>query len=363
MNEQNVITVKIGRQSREINIPRSWDDLDDRTALLFYNTLFSNTGDEYTNGVFTAVKLIGLTQHILGFTPEMMALWEASFAPLPPSMGDAERDGSNGDTDRDSPHEGGKGGEVAELLFLTELKQVVTTALGGLFDIVTTEEGGTAYSVKFNRTKNVWPVLSVSPPEAPLKGGQKGRKPKAKDQHPKTVWYYCAADGLANITLYELAYTFSMYEAFVRTKDEDFANKLIGALYRPSRPETREDRESDWFGDRRQPLRRYEGKVEERAKMAATLPALTRRFIVFWFAGCREAIAKQYPRVFKKGSGDGESRGAEWGKLLLSLAETGTFGALGETSDQHYSNALTYMTMKDEEAEKARMEMERMKRK
>ncbi len=325
--KQDVITIKIGDRFRDVKVPRSWDDLDAKTALLFYSTLFTSTGDEFTHSAFTAVKLISLTQHILGFSPDMMAKWEA----------DALR--------ADAEH--------GQAVFLDELKQVIEAAMAGLFEVVTDEaSGNTGYAVRFNRTRNPWPVLMHTPP-----AGRGAKRPA------KTRTLYCAKDGLENITVYELAYTFSMYEAYVQTRDEMFALRLIGALYRPSRPETEEERESAWHGDRRQPLRRYEGKVEERAKMAATLPMLTRRFLVFWFAGCREAIVKRYPRVFKKaGDGDGGG-GGDWGRMLLSLAESNTFGSLGETSDQHYSNALEYMSMKDEQAEDMRKEFEKSKRK
>jgi hypothetical protein len=310
------ITFLVGNAKRTVTAPDSWDALGERPALLIYNTLFSGFGSEYSHQAFTAVKLISMAQYILQVGSDFLAKWEADAI-----MQDAEH---------------------GQAIFLDELKQVVEAALSGLFDIQEDENGATSYAVKFNRTKNLYPALTHT------KEAKKGKPGNAKS---KTTWYYGPADGLANITIYEMAFAFGRYEAYVSTQDEQMANELIAILYRPSRSETQAERESAWKGDRRQPLRGYEGKIAERAKMAATLPMLTRRWIVFWFAGCREAIVKAYPRVFKKG-GDG-SGGGGWDKLLLSLAETGTFGALGETSDQHFSNALKYMEMKDEEAERA----------
>lgn len=312
------IEIKIGNRARQVNAPESWDDLDLRTMAMFYSSLFAGGGDEYTVGAFTAVKLISMTQYILGFSPDMMAKWEA----------DALReDRENGD-----------------VVFLEELKQVLSAALSGLFEIQEDKAtGATMYAVKYNRTKCPWTSLSHT-------ARQKGKRPG------KTTWYYAPKDGLENLTLYELSYTFAIYEEYVASMDEARANELIGILYRPSRPETQEERDSAWHGDRRQPLRRYEDKVAERAKLAATLPALTRRLIVFWFAGCREAIVKAYPKVFIKRADQADrAHGYGWGGLLLQLAETGTFGALGETADQHYSNALTYLSMKEDE----RVEIER----
>jgi len=325
MREQDVITIKIGKNTRHVKVPSTWDDLDDRTAMLFYNILFSNVGDEFTRGVFTAVKLISLTQHLLGLSPEMMAVWEGSHKE-----------------------------EHGDVAFLEELRAVVHAALGGLFDIEEDEEtGATGYAVKFNRTRNAWPSLTHTPHKTTKTGKPKPAK--------KTTWYFAPADGLENITIYELAMSFARYEAYLNTRDDQHANALIGILYRPSRPVTTAERQSDWRGDRRLPLRQHEGTIEKRAQLAATLPALCRRFIVFWFAGCREAIVKQYPRVFKQS--ETKTGGGDWGALLLSLAESGTFGALGETSDQHFSNALKYLSMKDEEAERMRLEIEKNRKK
>ncbi len=278
---------------------------------VFYFTLFA-ANDEYAFRRCGG-EAVSAAQYIMGLSPDMMAKWEA-------------------DALREDPENG-------EAIFLDELKQVMTAVMTGLFDVAAGD--GTAYSVKFNRTKCPWPALSTPAPKG------KG-KPKAK-------WYYAPKDGLDNITLYELAYTFTLYENYVSERDEAQADMLIAALYRPSRPETQEERDSAWHGDRRQPLRRYEDKVEQRAKMVATLPVLTRRLIVFWFAGCREAIVKAYPKVFKRADQGDAGHGYGWGGLLLQLAETGTFGELGTTSDQHYSNALTFLSMKDDE----RVEMER----
>lgn len=320
------IEIRIGNRTRQVVAPESWNDLDARRLFLYYSTLFSGFGDEFTAGAFTAVKLISLTQDVLKAPADFLTRWEA-------------------DCLREDP-------EFGQTVFLEELKQVIGAALAGLFDIETdTETGSTSYAVRFTLTRNPWPSLSHTP------NGAKGSRKK-----PKTTVYYAPKDGLENITLYEMAYTFSLYENYVNSRDEQYADRLIAALYRPSRPQTRDDRESDWHGDRRQPLRRYEGKVEERAALVGTLPVLTRRLIVFWFAGCREAIVKRYPKVFRRAEGGDPGPGYGWGGLLLQLAESGTFGALDQTSDQHYSNALTYLSMKEDDRMRIEKEIAKKKR-
>jgi len=324
MSEPTIISVQIGDTSREIAVPRSWDDLDNKKALLYYNTLFTTSNTAVQADAFTAVKLISITGHILGMGADFLPRWESDCI--------------------------AEDAELGHLTFLDELKQVMVPALKGLFEVLEDEDGGTSYAVKYNRTKNLWPVLTHTDAD---RRGHAG----------KTTWYYAPKDGLDNLSLYELAYTFSTYEAYVQSGDEKYVHQLIGALYRPSRPRTREETESAWHGDRRQPLRHYEGAVDRRARMAATLPVLTRRMIVFWFASCREAIAKRYPKVFVKSEDASMGRGSNygWGAVLLGIAG-GPVG-LDAVADQHHSNALTWLSMKEDERRRMEEEMERAKNK
>lgn len=310
----NKITIQAGKQSKEVVAPESWNDLEERQLMLFYETMFTNMGDEFSHSAFTAVKLITMTQAILGVDMEFMVKWEAEHLKRDPQHG--------------------------QVIFLEELSKLMEACLGGLFEKTTDEAGNSAYSVNFNLTKNPYPHLVHTP--------KKGRK-------PKSTWMYAPKDELANLTIYELAYTFQYYEAYLKTQEEKFVDSLIATMYRPSRSETRADRESGWFGDRRIPLRKYETKIEEREKLVEGLPKLAKRLILFWFASCREHIIAQWPQVFKKSDGEGGGSGNHWGNLLLSLAETAVFGPLDQTADQHYSNALQFLTKRDNEAK----EMER----
>jgi hypothetical protein len=316
----NKITISFDKKnSKTVIAPESWNDLDRRTLLLFYSTMFTALGSEANPSAFTALKLITMTQHILGVDNAFMLKWEADCAT--------------------------RGSE-----FLSELAQVIDASLPGLLDKKVDDEGNTAYSVRFNLTKNPYPALSHT---AKHKGG--------KSQ--KINWVYAPKDGLENISIYEMAYAFQLYEAYLQTNNEKYSNDLIACLYRPSRPETKEDRASGWFGDRRQPLRKYEAKIEERSKKVAGIPIMARRIIVFWFASCREAIIRQWPQVFKPSEGSIATSGNHWGDLLLSLAETGVFGNLDQTADQHYSNALQLLTKRDNEARELEKKMSKSNRK
>jgi hypothetical protein len=322
----NEITLKIGKQSRKVKVPSSWNDLDNRTLLLFHETLFYAPGDEFTVSAFTSVKLIGMTQMLLGIDAAFLVQWEAARV---------------AETPFDSPVDG-------QTAFLDELRQTMHYALDGLFEIEVTEEGATTYATKLNRTENPYTVLAGPP----------------KTKRQKKLLLYGPASHLDNITIYEMGMAFSYFEAYLKTNKEDYAHNLIALLYRPTRPETKHERESGWGGDRRQKLRGYESKIEERAKLVKTMPALVQRVLVFWFASCRQSIVDAYPKVFKK-DGDGGRSGADygWGGVLLSVAESGPMGALGEVSDQHYSNVLTYLSMKHDEAEEHKRQADEARRK
>lgn len=307
MSEAKTIEIQVGNKSRKVQAPASWNDLDQRTLHLFYQTLFTAPGDEFTATAFTAVKLISMTRALLGMDDAMMAQWEHDCL---------RQDPENGQT-----------------VFFAELKSLITAVLSGLFSIEETEEGNTVYACRLNLTRNPYPKLSHTT------RNKKGEK-------KKTTWLYCAEDGLANITIYELASTFTIFEQYLAMDNEALANQLIGTLYRPGKPQSRLNLESEYQGDRRQPLRKYEKKVAERAALAATLPPLVKRLILFWFASCRQQIVERYGKVFKPSSGDSKP-GYGWGGVLLAIAGGPT--GLESIADQHYSNALTWLAMKEDE--------------
>lgn len=315
----NEIEIQIGARRRKVVVPESWNDLDTKSLCLYYEMLFSTPGDEYTATAFTTVKLLSMMQHLLKVDADFLVLWEA-------------------DRIRKNP-------EAGELGFLDELRQTLHYSIAGLFDIQE-KDGATTYAAKLNLTRNPWPVLS----------GQGRTKKQAKRM------YYAPADALDNLTIYEMGMAFNLFENYLISGDEGYALSLLALLYRPTRPETVKERESAWGGDRRQPIRGYEGKIDERVALVKTLPNTVKRVLLFWFAGCRQQIVDAYPKVFHKNSNGGKNEYG-WGGVLLSVAESGPMGALGEVSDQHYSNVLTYISMKADEAEETRKRMEENRRK
>lgn len=307
----NNITIRVRGNSGTVQVPGSWNDLSYRDLLLLYSTMFSAPGDALTATSFTNLKLIGMAAHLLKVDLDFLKKWEADCV---------RYDRANG-----------------QAVFYDELRQVVDATMEGLMGKQTDDDGNTTYSVKLNLSKNPYPSLAM----------QEGKK---------TKWLYGPSDGLGNLTVYELGMVFSYFEAYASTKKEEYAEKMLAVLYRPSRPETREDRERAWSGDRRQPLRGYEARIDERAAKMKTLPMLTKQVLVFWFASCRQQIMDRYPKVFRGGDGKAKNNYG-WGGILMAVAENGALGNLAEVSDNHYSNALTLLSIKADEAEAAEQRM------
>lgn len=293
-----------------VSVPASWNDLDLRNLLLVYGSIFHNPGSERTLHKWTSLKMISIAKHLLGIDEMLLTAWENDC-----TLSDAE---------------------YGEATFYDELRQVVHGAIGGLFDIIVDEDGNTTYSTKMNLTKCPYPEMCLV-----LKG-------KKRDE---VKWFYAPADGLDNITIYELGMCFTLFERYLELGDEDLVHELIATMYRPSKPRTKEEADANWFGDRRMPFRKYESKVDERKKYFGELNVLQKRVILFWFACCRQAIIDNYPLVFKKRS-QSEKSDYGWAGVLLELA--GGPKDVEKVDDAHYSTALTWLSMKEEEAMNAK---------
>lgn len=297
------IDINIGGKKFSGTMPASWDDLSERELLSFYMILFeSSKVPTPAQSTFTTVKMLSMSMRLLGLDMAQLEVWESTCI---------EQDAVDGQS-----------------IFFDELRQVMHSALAGLFDIQTSDEGVTTYATRFNLTRCPYPKIT----------GMVSTK--------KAQWLYAPLDGLSNLTLYELAMTFTLYENYVRTGDESHANQLLGVLYRPKKPRTHQNEASGYGGDERQPLRGYEAKIGERAALMATIPTISRRLIIFWFASCRETIMNRYPKVFHASGGDPNAYG--WGGVMLAVA--GGPAGLDQISDQNFGNAMTWLSMKEDEA-------------
>lgn len=315
--------MKVRINDREIPVAQSWNELPLRMQMFIYGVLMTDVGKVFeTHELIHAKKMI-IVQHLLGLSDQFMKDWAKD-------VKDVE-------------------GESAEEVFFAELDEVLRVA-DFLFERIPGEEDEPdKYQINLGLTRCPYPVVTFP----------KGNKKK---------YYYGPADGLENITIYEMGTLFTLFENFLKTQDEAIANELIATMYRPSKPSTRANKQSGYAGDRRLPLRDHEAMIKKRIPRMAKMPRNAKQIILFWLASCRHQIIKAFPNVFDSGSSSdpndpwknntGNDYG--WGGVLLSLADG--LVNLDTISDKNHYDALTYLSYLEDQRKLAARRAARAKR-
>lgn len=303
--------MKVRINEEEIPLPQSWNELSLEQCLYIYGILMTDSRDLLEAHELLPVKRMLIVQKLLNLDMKFMEQWESDCIQ------------ANGKDD-------------GKLIFHSELDEVLHT-IDFLFDRLPNEEDSdiTRYQINLGLTRCPYGELSFE-----KKGGKK-------------KFWYAPHESLENISIYEMGTTFTLFEAFMKTKDEAQADELIATLYRPSKPPNKENKQSAYQGDRRLPLLHHEGMVKKRINRVKLLPKPVKQIIIFWFASCRHKIISDFPNVFK---GGGEQRGGNnygWGGVLLGLADG--LVNLDAISSQNHNNALTYLSyLEDKRKEQER---------
>lgn len=303
--------MKVNINNETISVPESWNGLSFQQAFGIYQIAMKDAGRLLAPDEIMPVKRIQMARYLLRLDEEFMRQWEA-------------------DCIRSYGPDGSKvfAAELDELCKITD----------PLFDITEGENGDRQYAIKLEYTR------------APFKHLQRANKAGKK----KT--YYAPADGLSNISLYELGTAFTIFENYLEHNNEELVDRLIATLYRPSKPRTADNKRSGYQGDRRLPLLHHEAMVTKRAKYMQELSKGVKQMILFWFASCRQQIVESHRDIFKS-SADGKRDDFGWGGLILSLS--GGLVHVDQVSQQPWQNGLTYIRYQ----ERQRKDMEeRMKR-
>ncbi len=148
---------------------------------------------------------------------------------------------------------------------------------------------------------------------------------------------YAPADGLSNITAWELALLFDLYEEYARTKDGAVVDRLIATMYRRSRPHSADEEEEAWFGDRRVSF--VEASVPLRQQWVAQLPMAIKNCIFFWFTSCRQAIIAEHPGIFQRPDSR-ERQGADYGWWGIFRQVGGSIFDAERVSKMNYQDLL-----------------------
>lgn len=296
---------------KKFTIPQSWNELPLRQQMICYGIIMSDVPISVEAVEVVPFKKIQIIQTLLHTDEAYMKKWAK---------------------DCDDVH-----GEEGKAVFLAELDEVMKVAD---FLFYTDEETG-AKSISLTLTKCPWPYILVQ------RRGTKGKK---------EIRWYAPSDRLANITIYELGVTFTIFERYLKEKDaakqKELARQLIATLYRPTKSKTKKNIRSDYEGDIRLPLRKHETTVEVRAEKIENIPTLTMQLMLFWFASCRQEIINNYPAIFKASGEDSEPDAFGWGAVLLNLADG--IVHLDDVADRKYSDALTYLSYMEAQRKKAK---------
>lgn len=128
------------------------------------------------------------------------------------------------------------------------------------------------------------------------------------------------ADVLQNITIYELGQAFTHYENWATNNSEDSLNALIATIYREKKPDSKQNRATNYEGDIRLPLRGYEATIPQRKDLIAqNVPSHVKDCIAYWFGSCRHHFAALYPDIFST-SGSDNANNFGYAGIILELA-------------------------------------------
>lgn len=284
---------------KTIPIPESWNDLTLKQQLFIYGVLMTDTRNVFDAHELLPAKRILIVQDMLGLDAAFMQKWEA-------------------DCIQEDPEHG-------RMVFISELKEILIASTF-LFELEEKKkpEDPDQYKIKLGLTKCPYTFLSFK-----------------KKNEKKKIWL-APEDGLENITIYEMGMAFTLFERFMKTKEEQYADKLLATIYRPPKQNTKENRQSAFQGDRRLPYLHHEGMVKKREIRIRLLPRPAKQLLIFWFASCRQQIIRDYPNVFTGGGEERSGNNYGWGGVLISLADG--LVNLDAISRQKYSNALTYLS-------------------
>lgn len=322
MQAENTITI----DGRTVDIPQSWNDLDPRDLYFCYGVAMTDHREFLLHEQVQAKRAF-ITDRLLGLTPE----WHSTYA----DQLRADAVLALGDDPTDEQVTQAKAD--AETVYYSTLADLQVVSDFAFQQVETAEDEPAQYAVSLTLTKCPLPELQHNS----RKRGKRTGKRKNKFR-PKC--YLAPADGLSNISIYELGVTFTLFERFMTDRNEDDLHELISILYRPHKLRTKQGEMSDYGGDRRIPHLGTETTAALRQRKVETLPLQVKQIILFWFAGCRQAIVEGYPNVFNAQPDTRKKSGNQygWGGVLLSIA--GELPQLQAVAEQKATDALTYLS-------------------
>lgn len=289
---------------KTIHPPKSWNDIEPKMLYMLFTVLSGDFNNFLKPEEVVWATRIGAMRLICGLSDQFVKEWRNI------------RMREHGDAD-------------GLKIFHAELHEVTKAATGFMFAEKEDEEGNTQVEIIHGLTRCPYPELDMG----------------------NGVTWYAPADELGNLTIYELGSAFTLFEAYIKTENNDLADKLLGLIFRPSKPATEHNLRSNYEGDRRLPYAKHETTVDDRAEKFKTIPGFCKQLLLFWFSSCRQVILNNYPTVFTGGDGKADEFG--WGGLLLSIAENPA--NIDQVAAQPFNNILTHLAMLEKQRKEAKL--------
>lgn len=163
-----------------------------------------------------------------------------------------------------------------------------------------------------------------------------------KNLVPRYKKFYGPSDELNNMTIAEFHFA-EQYYSQIKGNDYTALPHLIATIYRPAKKRYNKILNTD--GDIRQPFNSnvvdyYAGKISK-------WPDAVKYAILIYYDSCREKIANENPKIFKKSGG--ESDGLGMYSIMRSLAGP-KFGELEKVEEMLLQNALLELNLIIEES-------------
>jgi hypothetical protein len=312
-----LIISNFGRETRK-KAPTGWNDLSLRDAMLVMHIMSTVPRNADHEAQILQIQRLQIARTLLNIQDHDLETWEADCLRV-------------------------HGKEDGPAVFAEELSQLMSVA-DAFYDITTNPDtGAVTYAPRLALTKCPYPAIEYGQPLATDRRG----KSKGPVQRKRL---FAPADGWDNISFYEMCELFTCVEQWAETGDEEHVTRALATLYREPKPDTPENKQSGYHGDRRRPLLHEENMVERRMRHLAKLPAEVRDLLWYWCRSCRQSLINRYKRVFAASDGtpDALSEAYGWGGVLMELA--GGVVALDTVSAQNATTVLTYLSYLEDKA-------------
>lgn len=168
---------------------------------------------------------------------------------------------------------------------------------------------------------------------------------------PRYKKFYGPADSFNNLLIQEFIFSeqhFKVYED-KESKPADRTralNKLVAILYRPGKRHYNLDKNID--GDIREPFNDNVTPYYE--KHVSAWPFEIKQAVAFWYAGCRNELVAEFPKVF--GGSEGEESVYGLWDILFNIAEKQVMGNLAAVEKEYLKSVLMVITKTIVEAER-----------